>query len=56
MNDDICRGDAEVMPRTVMQVSWSADHRIIDGATAARFSNSWKSFMENPSVMMASMR
>ena len=32
----------DVVPKTLMQVSWSADHRVIDGATMARFSNQWK--------------
>lgn len=34
--------------RSVMYVSWSADHRVIDGATMARFSNQLKSLLENP--------
>jgi len=37
---------------TVMQVSWSADHRIIDGATMARFSNAWIGYLENPVTML----
>lgn len=32
----------------LMAVSWSADHRIIDGVTMAGFSNEWKRFVENP--------
>lgn len=32
----------------VLQVLWSADHRIIDGATMTRFSNRWKSYLESP--------
>lgn len=38
--------------RHVMQVSWSADHRIIDGATMARFSNLWISYLESPAKML----
>lgn len=40
----------------IMQVSWSADHRVIDGATMARFSNLWKSYLENPATMMMNMK
>ncbi|CAF0956114.1 unnamed protein product [Adineta ricciae] len=34
--------------RSMMSVSWSADHRVIDGATMARFSNELKYLLENP--------
>ncbi len=45
----------EVEARSIMQVSWSGDHRIIDGGTIARFSNLWKSFLEEPSNMIVHM-
>ncbi|WP_206484133.1 dihydrolipoyllysine-residue acetyltransferase [Thalassotalea sp. G2M2-11] len=45
----------EVEARYIMQVSWSGDHRIIDGGTIARFSNLWKSFLEEPSNMLVHM-
>ena len=32
----------------VMHVLWSADHRIIDGATMTRFNNRFKTLLENP--------
>jgi 2-oxoisovalerate dehydrogenase E2 component (dihydrolipoyl transacylase) len=41
---------------SVMSVSWSADHRVVDGATLARFSNAFKGFVEAPSSMLAEMR
>ncbi len=47
------QGDVEA--RAIMQVSWSGDHRIIDGGTIARFCNLWKSFLENPTTMMMHM-
>lgn len=37
--DLIYSGKAAVQPVTIMNISWSADHRVIDGATVARFSN-----------------
>ncbi|WP_114327090.1 2-oxo acid dehydrogenase subunit E2 [Candidatus Colwellia aromaticivorans] len=45
-----------VEARSIMQVSWSGDHRIIDGGSIARFCNLWKSFIENPSNMLVHMR
>lgn len=44
-----------VQARSIMQISWSGDHRIIDGGTIARFCNLWKSYLENPSTMMVNM-
>jgi 2-oxoisovalerate dehydrogenase E2 component (dihydrolipoyl transacylase) len=38
--------------RSIMSISWSADHRIIDGATLARFSNKFKFLLENPSQIL----
>ncbi|KAK8384401.1 hypothetical protein O3P69_009306 [Scylla paramamosain] len=59
-------GKIQVLPRFdssgnvvrahIMQVSWSADHRVIDGATMANFSNMWKSFLENPSKMVLHLK
>ncbi|XP_063707476.1 lipoamide acyltransferase component of branched-chain alpha-keto acid dehydrogenase complex, mitochondrial [Culicoides brevitarsis] len=38
----------EVIKAHIMEVSWSADHRIVDGVTMASFSNLWKKYLENP--------
>jgi len=46
-------GDVEA--RSIMQVSWSGDHRVIDGGSIARFCNLWKSFLEKPSNMLVHM-
>lgn len=44
-----------VEARSIMQVSWSGDHRVIDGGSIARFCNLWKSFLEKPSTMLVHM-
>lgn len=36
----------------VMSVSWSADHRVIDGVTMASFSNVWKKYLEQPTLFL----
>lgn len=37
----------------VMGVSWAADHRILDGAAVARFFNDWRTYVENPALILA---
>jgi len=53
--DEIYSDNAIVKPSTIMNISWSADHRVIDGATVARFSNSWKNYIENPVSMLGKL-
>ena len=45
----------EIEARSIMQISWSGDHRVIDGGSIARFCNLWKSFLEKPSNMLIHM-
>lgn len=47
--------DNQITARKIMSVSWSGDHRVIDGATIARFNNCWKAYLENPGTMLATM-
>ncbi|KAG1710905.1 hypothetical protein DVH05_013627 [Phytophthora capsici] len=47
--------DGNVQPVRLMNVSWSGDHRVIDGATMARFSNQWKTYLESPVSMLTEM-
>ena len=44
-----------VVARNIMTVSWSGDHRVIDGGTIARFNNRWKGYLEQPASMLAAM-
>ncbi|KAK7468189.1 hypothetical protein BaRGS_00036602 [Batillaria attramentaria] len=46
----------EVVKAHIMNVSWTADHRIIDGATVARFSNLWKSYLEDPTTLIMDLK
>ena len=48
-------GNGELVERQIMTVSWSGDHRVIDGATIASFNNHWKAYLEIPETMMANM-
>jgi len=44
-----------VMARKIMTLSWSGDHRVIDGGTIARFNNLWMRYLKNPALMLAMM-
>lgn len=46
----------QVVPAHIMKVSWSADHRIIDGATMCRFSNLWREYLETPERMLLHLK
>jgi 2-oxoisovalerate dehydrogenase E2 component (dihydrolipoyl transacylase) len=46
----------QVISQSVMQVSWSADHRVIDGATMVRFNNVWLDYLSNPLKMLSKLR
>eukprot|EP01136_Pigoraptor_vietnamica_P017627 Opistho-1_new@63056 len=47
---------ATVYAAKVVCVSWSADHRVIDGVTMAKFSNAWIGYLENPTSMILDMK
>ncbi|MGM0588527.1 MAG: pyruvate dehydrogenase complex dihydrolipoamide acetyltransferase [Bacteroidota bacterium] len=44
--------DGEVVPGKRMKVTLSSDHRIVDGAKAAEFLNTFKDLLENPMGML----
>jgi pyruvate dehydrogenase E2 component (dihydrolipoamide acetyltransferase) len=44
--------DGQVVPRLLLPLSLSYDHRVIDGANAARFTRRLAEMLENPLVML----
>ena len=44
--------EEELQPRLMMPLSLTYDHRIVDGAAAARFLNEVKSFLANPGRLL----
>ena len=44
--------DGEIVTRNVMNVTMSCDHRVIDGATGAKFLQTFKQMLENPMLML----
>ena len=44
--------DGQVVPGNVMRVTLSCDHRVVDGVTGSEFLNTFKSYMENPMMML----
>lgn len=48
--------DGNVYPSSIMTVNIGADHRVLDGATVAKFCNEWKQLIENPELLLLQMR
>ena len=44
--------DGEIVTRNIMHVTMSCDHRVIDGATGAKFLQTFKQMLENPVMML----
>jgi pyruvate dehydrogenase E2 component (dihydrolipoamide acetyltransferase) len=44
--------EGEVVVRPIMKVTLSADHRVVDGATAAQFLVHLRRLLENPLSML----
>ncbi|HEY9405100.1 MAG TPA: pyruvate dehydrogenase complex dihydrolipoamide acetyltransferase [Pyrinomonadaceae bacterium] len=44
--------DGEIVVRQLMRVTMSCDHRIVDGATGAKFLQTFKKMLENPLLLM----
>jgi len=45
--------DGQIVPATVMTVTLTCDHRVVDGATGARFLQAFKPLIEDPVAMLA---
>ncbi|ELY87492.1 2-oxo acid dehydrogenase subunit E2 [Natrialba taiwanensis] len=45
-------GDESIEPRSVLTLSVSFDHRLIDGADGARFTNTVMEYLENPDLLL----
>jgi pyruvate dehydrogenase E2 component (dihydrolipoamide acetyltransferase) len=43
--------DDRIVVRTMMDVSLSCDHRVVDGAVGALFLNAFKKYIESPVLM-----
>ncbi|XP_010259494.1 PREDICTED: lipoamide acyltransferase component of branched-chain alpha-keto acid dehydrogenase complex, mitochondrial isoform X2 [Nelumbo nucifera] len=48
--------DGNVYPASILNVNIGADHRVVDGATVARFCNEWKLLIEKPELLLLHMR
>jgi len=46
----------ELVPRQIMNIRWVGDHRQLDGAGLARFSNSFKKYIENPGEWLLALK
>ncbi|HEV8591357.1 MAG TPA: pyruvate dehydrogenase complex dihydrolipoamide acetyltransferase [Pyrinomonadaceae bacterium] len=44
--------DGQVVVRSIMNVTMSCDHRVVDGATGAKFLQTFKQMLENPVLML----
>ena len=44
--------DGQVVIRSIMNVTMSCDHRVVDGATGAKFLQTFKQMLEQPAMML----
>lgn len=40
----------------IMNINWSGDHRVIDGATMVKFNNLWMDYLSQPEKMLINLR
>lgn len=46
----------DIKPESIVNFCWSADHRVVDGATMARMGARVKGFLERPELLLAKLR
>ncbi|KAA8893346.1 2-oxoacid dehydrogenases acyltransferase-domain-containing protein [Sphaerosporella brunnea] len=46
----------EIVPQTIVNFSWSADHRVVDGATMARMAALLRDLIQEPERLLARLR
>ena len=44
--------DGQISIATIMTVTLSCDHRVVDGAVGAEFLSAFKEYIENPALML----
>jgi pyruvate dehydrogenase E2 component (dihydrolipoamide acetyltransferase) len=44
--------DGQIVVRNIMGVTMSCDHRVVDGATGAKFLQTFKQMLETPAMML----
>lgn len=49
-------GSLEVVPTQVFNTSWSGDHRVLDGVTLAKTAERFKNLVEDPELLLLSLR
>jgi len=45
-----------LVPKTILNTSWSGDHRVIDGVTMAKMVAQWKAYVEQPEKMLMHLK
>ena len=52
ISDELSLVEGQVKSSKIMKVTMSCDHRVVDGATGARFLQTFKQYLENPLAML----
>ena len=52
VNETAKEGEDPYMVSSVMNVTLSSDHRVVDGAVAAQWGIEFKKYIENPEMML----